>query len=1684
MFQGVVVVGKPVAMAVGKLMLEELSVKGNAGQKPQGITYDGEKLNLTDRLGEDEVTAKWAISDDSKINNGLYKLTYYMQTGAQNKETKRVELEFHVGKIAKLDDKGDLVKPEDLEVKEGNIAIFAKLFNENDKTPSKTTYYKYKAPYGKDDRINVGEKETYITNITLAPDAKLIEKEAAVGIGNLGQVKMYYRDNQLFVSTTGINKGIIAPFTLTYEEDYGNPAGQVDGSSAFNAYKGLETFNVLPTHLITSSSAIGFVSQDTIRQNNGEKAGSKPGIVVKFAKPRVLGADGKFINIDEAPKNHTDGDKFTSATLLLTEELGDGEQVDRGLKVSFDLKDGGEINILGGQTHDEKKQGTVISNGDYFELYFSKDKEEFGQVQQWDKLEAGMLIGAEMAFSGNYFNTNPANPEVKERTSKPDNLGYTYVEYRAVRSGVNQISFHIKPYNIQGGVTYQLIRKGLDGKDAVVDERNYKSKPEVEAIVLNSYKSTGENEYMIRMITTEKKAEFDSQRLIYNADDEPIPPPVTEITNIDNVYVIPNDDINSNPDHNAQTKPEAVGMDIEWRAPADADLKELLDGGKNELYYELYMSTEANKDYETIKVFKVYYDTTDNLIKVRLYGGSGGSIEGIYKSGVNGAPGTFTVRDVILKEKDYHNPPTDAWEQISMPEGYMDKDVYPAGTYAKQEDVDAKYGQIEDKVGPSYTIPDTFYFTMKPVYQKDGAEKLGAGTSSNPKSLTLDAVHEIIPTPGGLAYKDTSTEDIFAAEIAFDYVDLRDYIKNMLDPAGIVLTKPKTPTTALTEEERNRRTYEIYLYQYNPLEESAVPDFDNPEDVRTVESGKDDKGIAQVMLDQEDKEHLRQKGNVIKIEYEDWHNKAVTSGDKIKVNIQGLEPNMPYYVQVRVKLDLWKKEMVAGSTTQEFTYEQINDPRYSILSKVLSFTTSTKPLPPTPDEQTPPAPIKFWEKEKPSETSVLLGWIPPELSANAAGDIYYEIVRSTSQEMDKAHQTKDMTLEQIIKEDSKNQYIDYKSFHTKNPYIYGYEGGVYSGQDYEAGWKELKDKQDSSKFELVDTDLLPNTIYYYYIRTVNEIANEKVHSNWIMVPVTTMPLQAPIKLMLEPESNYKYDPQREAVISFWAPIPKNGKVPTEYDFEVAIKGEKDNTYMTANEGGGYKATLVKEESIGDETYRKFVYKITGLKHGSRYDIKVRTLDHTKATAQPVKSAYCDKIIIRTEYSEDDQDKENAFDKYLEKYDKEAEKLKKNDYWEVEGGSRQGIYKYRQSYLDSEIGATDTYTLMSEDGQKHVYYYLPSSTFERARKENTMLTFQVDDYVVYMRPGMLYKNDGIQRAEEKLKEGRIEDYYIGVEFALGGISGKVNGSKTISPELLIDMEVIYLEQEDALIEDEIMDELLGRIATGRNEVIKRLEREVVDDYIDEEKLDSIIKDEIDYVKKKHKEDVKDIMEDVVDDDKMIGEIQKPMLIVGLLDADRAEAYYAGKGWEAVYTFSTMGGFGFDAKQLGSYVFAGKNNAGNVIPEVPGGSDLVTKYTLTDFFSLTESGMNSYVTKEALYGSVARVMGARRGTDYTQYLKDRGIKLIAPNNIYQPIRTDEAIYTVMQAYEKIYYKSVDSIYIANKQSVQNIGAFQPQYRQYVYAAVQLGVVSPKNNKVLPSEPMTTRDVIKMLTVIMPK
>lgn len=1493
----------------------------------------------------------------------------------------------------------------------------------------------HNAPYSDGEGWTEITDPTNITGLMLN-GSKIEETELSLMFEDKYKVRIKIDKSTIMVTVDGIKAGYITPFNLTY-------TNVGDGSTiplgTMVDFKGFEQFDIKATHLTGSDL------QTTYLTSYPEEAGTKPGIKVTIARPYYINGN-KFEVMNDA-----EGSKLRVSLALWPEFTLDQKQAassDDNLNLQFNLGAENEIGSTGKSTH---------KAGDNIEIYLNQEDIGSSYVILWDNLKESSVIGGNIQAIYSYTTNDGTQRDVLgEKLYNPDNKGYTFLKYSASKTGEEEVELSVTPYNMNSNVIYTVYRKRVDinnnpNQEVTISdlgnmgnwikELEYiysKGDSAIQTIPIAISKAV-EQEYIITAQLENQTVPFISQRLYFNPTDIQAPPKVTQIVNIDNLFAIPG----QSADETLSSAPvEAVGFDLEWNAPKLEELVRLLS--KGDLYYELLVrntkdETEVPK---VIKTFKVSPEDRSNIstssqIKVEAYLGAAGGEEktGEYYTGV----GTFKMPEVILKQ-----PKQAGWERIDILESYPYKDStsYPSA-------------QIKNDIYNE--VPGTYYFSMRTILVTTDGKVIGNTDESNLKAASLDIVSQVLPTVSNISGSSTVDGSKITESISFSGANIKTYVDKMLEPAG----------WKLDAANKYKGEYEIFLYTLKDAESKYTEsDFNKAVESGTVRKFQTDT----YKLSTSDLDQLRNN----KIVVFNYSVDEMDNNKTIQLNFENLDPNQVYYISIRTKVHPFR---TAADGSTEY---QNPENTYSVLSAVFSFTTTTKPMPPSPEDSIPPSPEKFIIFDGPKNNSVTLGYQEAKLEKEDEEDeIYYEIVRSEGIKLTEEQKENKVEIKDLVEENE-----DIVGFDTKEANIrtITYEAPNWTEASPQQASSKIGTKDDEAYLLFADIDLSPNNIYYYYIRTAYITNGVKVNSSWLLLPVTTSPVAAPKNLKVESYKDYDYDTKRETVISFDAPIPEGADIPKDYEFEIAVKGEKDTDYTITK----YSTEKISTGETDEEGYTHYVYKIEDLDPNTRYDIKVRIRDKTQKIEPGEEyptSLYCDKVSTRTDYDEKYQQGQEKYEEYIKKFDNEVNKIKTRPYWVVEEDSS---YKYRESYINTEIALSDEYELVVGEDAKDVYYYLPAAMFKEINRTKTTLKVKLDSNVFYIRPNTLTEeNEEIEEVLEAIDDGDIEDYYIGVSITTRETSESINGETNVSPKLSVDMEVLYMKQLEEDIETAILEKFADVIDKRRDKFISKLESKVDKGKISDDELQEIIDDSLADIDEDLAKAISKILDKQQDDSESINAIQKAILITTQADCYSVNGYYESNStWLQVTTYSVGNGFGLEANVLGTYIFTGQKSLIDTAPEIAPYQSMISKYNLTDFFTLDSYMINTAVTKDQLYGAVARVMGAARGTDYKNYLKNNGIQGVAVIGTNGSVRQDETIYIIMQAYEKRYNKPITAIAITNRQSVQNIGAFQQVYRNYIYAAVQLGIVTPDNGRVLPSKQLSVKEFLKMLYIMQSK
>ncbi|HHX59380.1 MAG TPA: hypothetical protein GX707_01380 [Epulopiscium sp.] len=1431
-------------------------------------------------------------------------------------------------------------------------------------------------------------------------------------------------DDTVYVQANSIKQGNITPFELKHAVLNENASDKIE------VLTGLEEYKISPIHIQIEDGKISNKETIVMPGTGQEHPGSKPGVKIEFKRPRSFN--------EESLKNDLDHFEFRKIEEIEAKKI-EGTLVIEDLtnaraQLSFNL---GEGSAITGLENEDKKLSYDDTNNTYT-LYLAEDdmgnNENTKNIVQWKALQGSSIFKViELSLNKKLEGAKPQalgifSPIAK---GKDDDIGrYTYLKYEIERSSLQDAYIKLEPYRGTESTEFTYaVETATDGTNwrTLVEHKYMPTDVDDDAPITIPvpFSATDDNQYY-RITVKYSQGTMYSQILHYiPKEDLTIPPPTPIIQNIDNIYAVPPEELGK--------QPETIGFDLTWSAPRNSSQDKILDTllEKGNIYYELSLHNEAETTKDTgtlIKIFKVNAEE-DKSINVKTYAGTAGKDpEGIR---YNPSKNTFTMENVVLKKQG-----EDGWEQIiKMPSEYdKNKEEYPV---LDEENVDNK---LTDK-----DVPGIYYLTMRALYEPKtttgSAITMGVSNESNPKAITVSPLEEVIPVPTKIESEnllDEGTLNRTRQSFSWGNVDLGRYMKQMLDPLNLAIA------------DNNQGIYEVYLYQKKNIEESKLTE------AMPLATNLD--VAKEYQLKDGDMEVLR-KGGALRLGYNGSTNVGMNN-----IVLEGLDANQVYYTKIRVRLDL------------EDSQGESLEPRHSVFSKEHSFTAYTKPSEPEPGERVPPVPEGLTVVAQPNNATATIGWKAPDYSKQEGEELYYEVARIDSRKLAKEEDSRIVSIEKLMYKDTKNEI---EAWHTKNPFIDRYEKETNT-------WKKVEPEQRSNKLQLENVDLSPNKIYYYYVRTVLVVEGEKVYSSWVGIPVTTDPIQKPIRLKVENVQAYTHDPKREIVLSFLAPIPEGAEIPKDYDFDIAVQGELDEDYRL-----DYPTSrLVSKEDKKDipAGYDHFVYIIRNTKPGKRYDLKARVIDKTvdMVDGQYPKSLFSDRVTTRTHFDQDEQDKEDKFEEYLKYFEDKVEALRRKPYWTLEDGPNEFSIKYRSNYIIPGINNTKTYPLAAREGVTDFTYYMPASVIASTNLAQTSFELKQGNVTYSIRSSTITTElEELKGTLEDISAKRIRDYYIAFYFKQIPQAISLGADRFLTPKIIVDIELVRLKEEDLFLEDDIMIALNNEINNEKIRFISELERALEKGKILNEELDILINHSVAAIEKDHQRDVRNILKRNINKTVPIDYWNKGMLVTAITESSViAQAYRL--GWQDIElpTFSVGGGYGLEATEAGTYAFKGQRITMPVIPGVSGANTLIAKYQLTDFFGVNGIiNPNSMAIKKDVLGAMARVLGAPRGADYVQYLKQGNIKGVTNVGMNLPMKKGEGIYLLMQVYEKNLKKPIGSVYVKNRNIVLNIRSFNPMHQPYVLVAADSKTINIGSG-IGPNDTMQIKDVLQMLTNIMTK
>lgn len=1434
-------------------------------------------------------------------------------------------------------------------------------------------------------------------------------------------IKFKWQDGKMYFVTNAIKRGNIYPFELNYTEN-GNNNQNKEEKRIFLGIDTANGFSVKPFANKPNGNGIG---KDLIDQTG------RP--IKEYPGGDNVGVEIKFNTLKEWKSNQPNGGKY---------EFEDGN--DKATELVLNL----------GHLEPEKKLQIKIPD-----IYKNSDVNgnkiiiNGEEIQQDAKIKAtykynnnsGTLtiegLEASTIYNDIAISTSRA-PSVTDEKNKfetievplPVGTVYTYPKYRVIALGASEYYLEIEPFKGYDG-HYRVYQGTQEATLSKWYDYTEKNKGNEKILIPVSLNANAPEEKFFRVDfsftppsdTPGNKQPFTSQKLKFKPYKEDVVLATPKNLKVVSANIVKKDD-----------EAENLFLTLKWDIDYEDVLQILKDRNKNgnfNIEYLFYKGDSPNN-----------IDATD-FMGVNLEFENGNDLKKIKYTIKNGNNNGITI--VEGENKTFTSERTDIVNN-------KEKKIIEANVTFK---IPVSHKDNEDKKILQY--PNTYFLATKGKYDiKDanGGKEEFETSLSLPATLTLNGIEDIeVPVPQNLKVVEESVaKNSFSIEYdTLKYEEEGDLLYNYNE----IMLK-----TIEREIKEGSIKYDFYITQDKVLFDELIKYDENtiPENLKrkikehNANTTMTEEGITLDLKQLSLIDTLRQQG-ILKIsnigQKEDL--------SKQKINLQGLDENETYYI-----LGMTSVTPYEMSPNSQLLEDKID---YSKFSKLVTATT-VNPSNPGENEKVPPAPTKFVAEDI-TLNSVDLVWdkvkdnLPPlEDGSNQKSTLEYQFIKTRGEQLPdaflKSKDSYEKTWQGQYLKDVKNKY----GLKTDKDKLYEFDGEkvqfsttVADKERYEyVNWQ-------GNEGRIRDKTLSPNQIYFYYIRTVRvSDKGDEAYSVWVPLTFTTKNTTGPTNLRVEPKA--EYDKKSEVVISFDIPKMDTSLIGTEYDLQYSIKQDlgdwSEDTTMP-------KDKLSFNENDDGKTI-KVVYKITGLKSGTMYTIRVRMLN--KPLDAP--SMYSNEVEHRT----DSDNTENDYDQDVENWENNfkdlIEDLKNQPYWFSKDTSSSTIVYYRPQYFDKIIATTNNsiIELASGKGGSYKEYYLPASAVISAFDENKgfKISYNGADVIFSAKTINPYDNDVIKKMADEIgsKGGNIEDYFVKLSVDFKNNKYIIDGSDSLSPSALITLSVVGTKDTIATLDQNMLnyiEELLKTKEFSKDvkNKIKNLIKNKTDNKIMVQEIGKIV----DSFKSKFGDELGKDLNSLSRKTSHIQYLTGDIIFTYTLPTDISIAGYKKSqgNWISADVKDYLGKKAIYTKETGEYIFAGKKLVINGAGNLPNGNqitNIVVKYGLDDFLGKDGNiNLRAPITRRATIGSLARIAGASKMQDPIEFFKTKNI-VLSTRNMDNNITSEEAVYLIMKTYEMRSGTKLETVKIRNYNLTSDIKNINKNYKKPIQVAFETGIYNNPN------------------------
>ena len=637
---------------------------------------------------------------------------------------------------------------------------------------------------------------------------------------------------------------------------------------------------------------------------------------------------------------------------------------------------------------------------------------------------------------------------------------------------------------------------------------------------------------------------------------------------------------------------------------------------------------------------------------------------------------------------------------------------------------------------------------------------------------------------------------------------------------------------------------------------------------------------------------------------------------------------------------------------------------------------------------------------------------------------------------------------------------------------------------------------------LVNTNLAPNTLYFYYVRTVWEVNGSHRYSTWNGISVTTDIVNAPINLRVElapwilfegetsPRLWMDFDPRNQTVIRFDAPVASPEGQWDEWEFEFSLRQDLGEWAEALRLTRGMMLG-VPERTTGlpadYPTHYTFTFLISNLLPGRQYSIRVRTFDLINHDF----SQYSNIATTRTDTDQDTIDRERDEENLTEYLRELIGAFGRRHYWVAQNRDNLFSILYRPTMINNLLETNDSMIRLAMSDMDVTVFYLPQALFLEIWRSEQGLIIQRGDMEIAI-PHRAFNDidsEAIIAATRRIRDVReVVDYYVRLTVMARpfGPNTMIHGLPPAGSELSLRFEVVeanmtarmldieighwisFWEEHDYFIEPHKAE--IGRML-DRGESFEFMTRRLrqIAEAIEHQMAGFVNSQLLPTLGRTY--EVRHVSQPVTI---RINNQPTSSVVSGFQFAEgmwvRQDIQIQGNS--RILRTNVTGAFAFNVNRLALPGLTNMQGHETL-------TALIVRYGLSDFLGNGDTFMlNSAITLNALQGVAARLAGAETAANPQNWLRSRGY-IVPVRGASSPATMQEAIYTIMIVYEMRSGTSVEAVRISNFNRAGSLNGIDQRYRASIAAAFELNIFT--NTNMNPNGTASVEDVLRMILAV---